>query len=166
VELVPCLVTKTFAVLETSIQLSNYRDKLRAYLNDENAIEHLAIQLIIRDAGTATALERGITEKAPMVRLNGISSHWIDRYFRIKRERLFEALRTNIVPKCKKIHTWEGRKCQKVCSVREHCKLLGKDGEDYETYSMANSNGDTNSDQRCSEGCSGTHDDQPRPSTI
>lgn len=118
------IATKAIALLETSIQMSNYRDKLLEILPSGYTVKNMAVQVISRDSGLLVSTKRGIEEKAPLIPVNGISKHWIDKYLRRKRELLFEAIKKDYAPKCRKRDTWFGRKCAGICEVAEICNSL------------------------------------------
>ena len=118
------IATRGTTLLDFSIQLSNYRDKLKAVLPEGYTVKRLAIQFIARDGGLMVSTKRGIEQKAPLVPVNGISSHWIRKYFARKRELLFKALQDDHSPICRHRERWYGRKCQQYCDVREACIML------------------------------------------
>jgi hypothetical protein len=114
--------TRAVALLETSIQLSNYRDKLRKILPEGYAVKKMAVQVISRDSGLMVSTQRGIEEKAPLLPVNGISSYWVSKYLSRKKELLLTYLDKNkIPPLCRKKETWNGKKCQQYCEVKEQC---------------------------------------------
>jgi hypothetical protein len=117
-------VTRTIGILETSIQMSNYRDKLKEILPNGYTVKNMAVQVISRDAGLMVSAMRHIEEKAPLIPVNGISKHWIDRYLSRKKELLFDALEQDYSPLCRKRDRWDGRKCPKYCDVSEACQHI------------------------------------------
>jgi hypothetical protein len=118
------IVTKTIGIFETSIQMSNYRDKLKEILPNGYTVKNMAVQVISRDAGLMVSAMRHIEEKAPLIPVNGISKHWIDRYLRRKRDLLFGALEQDYSPLCRKRDRWYGRKCINYCDVSEACQQI------------------------------------------
>ena len=118
-------VTKTIGIFETSIQMSNYRDKLKEILPNGYSVKNMAIQIISRDSGLMVSAIRKIEERAPLISVNGISKHWIDRYLQRKRDLLFEALEQDVSPLCRKRDRWYGRKCLNYCDVKEQCQGIG-----------------------------------------
>jgi hypothetical protein len=124
------VVTKALGIFETSIQMSNYRDKLKQILPNGYTVKNMAVQVISRDAGLMVSAMRHIEEKAPLIPVNGISKHWIDRYLQRKRDLLFEALENDYSPVCRKRERWDGRKCQKYCDVSEACQQVGGCADD------------------------------------
>lgn len=115
---------KRASLLETSIQLSYYRDILKGHLPEGYDIKQIAVQVIARDSGTWISLSRGIMEKSPLIILHGVSPHWVQRYLKRKRELLFKALEDNYAPRCRKTETWHGRKCNGYCEVAEICSSI------------------------------------------
>ena len=131
------IATKASALLETSIQLSNYRDKLKRILPKGYTVKSMAVQVISRDGGLMVSIKRGIEEKAPLIPVNGVSQHWTDRYLRRKREMLFAALKENYAPPCRQRERWFGRKCIDICEVREQCRALPEQASNQTITAMA-----------------------------
>jgi hypothetical protein len=117
-----------FLRLQYSYQItgiSSYR-----YFPSGYTVKNMAIQVISRDSGLMISTMRGIEEKAPLIPVNGISRHWIEKYLRRKRDLLLEALSKDYAPKCRKRETWYGRKCADYCEVNEICTTIdGKEGK-------------------------------------
>lgn len=118
-------VTKTIGLFETAIQMSNYRDKLMQILPEGYRVKNMAVQVISRDSGLMINAMRGLTEKAPLIPVNGISKHWIDKYLSAKKALLIEALDREYSPLCRKRERWDGRKCNGFCDVKDHCQQVG-----------------------------------------
>jgi len=135
-----CDVTRTFGVLETSIQLSDYRDKIRRILPEGYEVRKLGIQAICRDSGLGIQKERGIKEKAPLIPVNGVSSHWVQAYLQRKRELLLMAIEKEHTAPCRRSSRWYPSepskptfkeiltclKCSKYCTVKSFCKEVGE----------------------------------------
>ena len=127
------LVTRGLALLDTSIQLSNYRDKLLTILPEGYAVKKMAVQVISRDAGLMVSKMRKIEVNAPVIPINGVSKRWVDRYMRRKRELLLEALETKKARVCSVRERWAynknkvGRKCKSFCDVRGYCPNYKED---------------------------------------
>lgn len=118
------IATRADALLETSIQISDYRDKLLKILPGGYTVKKMAIQIISRDSGLMISAQRGIQEKAPLVPVNGVSSHWKTKYLKRKKELLLYYLNTKTVPPlCRRRESWNGRKCKDICEVREQCLM-------------------------------------------
>lgn len=114
------------SLLQTSIQLSYYRDILKEHLPEGYSIKKLAVQVINRDGGTWISFSRGISERSPLIILHGVSSHWVKKYLSKKRQMLEQALKNDYAPLCRRIETWNGKKCKGFCDVSEICEFLGK----------------------------------------
>jgi len=118
------IAERATSLLDTSIQLSNYRDKLMSVLPKGYTVKRMCVQAVSRDGGLMVSAQRGIEENAPLIPVNGISKHWVDRYLRKKRELLLEALKNDEVPPpCRRRETWDGKKCTRFCEVRDNCLL-------------------------------------------
>jgi len=86
-------------------------------------VHMMAIEALCRDGGTYIAKNRGITFNGALIPVNHISDHWIKKYMKTKAEALHKALQTGeIPPQCKPRETWNGRKCEKYCSVKKACQ--------------------------------------------
>ena len=117
--------TRATSILDVSIQMSNYRDKLKMILPEGFTVKKMVVQAICRDQSTLISQQRGITENAPLVPVNGVSIHWVRKYLGRKRDLLINALNNNELPNlCRRRETWDGRKCQKYCEVRDNCLSL------------------------------------------
>ena len=107
-------------VREYSLQLNAYR-----YLLEREGfpVGRMCVQLIVRDAGLEAAQRRGIDRGSYLITINRISDRWIERYFKLKARRLYEALWTGRMPgTCRSNERWHGdRKCLSFCEVRENC---------------------------------------------
>lgn len=112
------------SLLQTSIQLSYYRDVLKEHLPEGYTVKKLAVQVINRDGGTWVSRSRGIVERSPLILINGVSSHWVKKYLNRKKELLEEALKKDYAPPCRRTDSWGGRKCNGYCDVAEICKTI------------------------------------------
>jgi hypothetical protein len=118
------IASKAEALLDTSIQMSNYRDKLLRVLPRGYTVKSMAVQVISRDSGLMVSIRRGIEEKAPVIPIHGISRHWVDRYLNRKKSLLLDALKNDYAPLCRKRERWFGKKCLNYCEVQEQCMSL------------------------------------------
>ena len=57
-------------------------------------VGRMVVQLLVRDAGLEVASRRGVGQTAYVIEINRISDRWIERYFKVKARRLYEALWT------------------------------------------------------------------------
>ena len=106
--------------LDWAIQLNDYRIKLE-YCGFK--VQQMAIEALIRDGGTYMATGRGIDFNGTLIPINRISDSWVKRYMKKKANDLEAALELSILPKkCKPRETWNGRKCERYCNVKESCE--------------------------------------------
>ena len=105
---------------EWALQLNAYR-----YLLEREGfpVGRMVVQLLVRDAGLEVANRRGIDRGGYLIEINRISDRWIERYFKLKSRRLYEALWTGLTPgTCRSNERWQGdRKCRDYCEVRGSC---------------------------------------------
>ena len=119
-------------VREWALQLNAYR-----YLLEREGfpVGRMVVQLLVRDAGLEVANRRGIDRGGYLIEINRISDRWIERYFKLKSRRLYEALWTGRTPgTCRSNERWQGdRKCRFYCEVRGSCdyaqSLISKEKE-------------------------------------
>ena len=106
-------------VKEWALQLNAYRCLLE---QEGYVVDRMIVQLLVRDAGLEVASRRGIDRGAYIVVVNRISNIWIDRYFKMKARKLYEALWTGKIPgTCRTSERWNDRKCLDYCEVRGSC---------------------------------------------
>jgi hypothetical protein len=107
-------------VREWALQLNAYR-----YLLEKEGfpVGRMVVELLVRDAGLEVAGRRGIDRAGYVIEIHRISDIWIERYFKLKARRLFEALWTKQIPgTCRSNERWQNdRKCRDCCEVRGAC---------------------------------------------
>ena len=109
-------------LLEWAIQVNYYR-----YLLEQHSfpVDEMYIQIYVRDYSVRMASERNIDRPIYLLKINKISDHWLRKYFKAKKNRLEEALKTGVVPDfCSTRENWNGRKCESYCDVYEQCKHI------------------------------------------
>ena len=85
-------------------------------------VGRMVVQLLVRDAGLEVAQRRGIDRAGYIIEINRISDRWVERYFKLKAHRLYEALWTGRMPgTCRSNERWNDRKCKDFCEVRGSC---------------------------------------------
>ena len=106
-------------IFEWALQLNAYRYLLE---REDFPVQRMVVQLLVRDAGLEVASRRSIDRTAYVIEINKISDIWIERYFKLKSKRLFEALWTGRMPgTCRTNERWQDRKCKDYCEVRLSC---------------------------------------------
>lgn len=110
------------SLLDWAIQVNYYRILLEKH---NFPVDEMYIQIYVRDFSLRMAAERNITKPVYLLKINKISDVWLERYFRVKRDRLAYAIANGEVPSfCSSKESWNGRKCEQYCDVYEECKNL------------------------------------------
>jgi len=111
---------------EYDMQLNMYR----IMLEDAGfTVDKMQLVFLVRDGGTFMAEDRGITRKSYLVDVPRLDDCQTWEYFLDKKIKLQNALQNASLPeKCSDRETWDGVKCEKFCSVREHCPFVKKGG--------------------------------------
>jgi hypothetical protein len=112
--------------LDWAIQMNDYRMKLEKCGFPVNI---MAIEALCRDGNTYIAQSRGIDFNGTLIPINRISDHWVKRYMQMKADALHKSLETGYAPKCRKRETWNRRKCDGYCNVREACERMERSAE-------------------------------------
>jgi hypothetical protein len=106
-------------------QLNDYRMKLES---EGYPVDSMICEILVRDAGTKVAKERGITTNAILVRINRISDRWLSRYMQKKADDLHKYLASEeLPPRCRPKERWynpknkKSKKCAEYCDVRKVC---------------------------------------------
>jgi len=89
-------------------------------------IDRLMVFFVPRDGGLQIARERGITENMYYVEIPRLSDEIVLDYFERKRIAGEEAMANKrLPPVCNSVESWDGRKCQQYCDVKEACAKIG-----------------------------------------
>ena len=105
---------------DVTLQLNAYRIMLE---NQGYPVKQMFVELIVRDAGTWIAKDRGIEQNAMLVKVNKVSDNHVQKFFLAKARRLLDSLHSNkMPPPCRPIETWGGLKCKAFCNVRGFCE--------------------------------------------
>jgi len=112
------------------LQLNIYRYIYTKKLNYN--ITKLKIFFIVRDGGTSIALSRGVTRNTYTVDIPLMTTDEIENFIVEKGHKLWARLkkyyyehRIDVPPMCNAKETWDGRKCESYCPVRDICKNIG-----------------------------------------
>ena len=88
-------------------------------------VKAMKLQMNIRDAGTFTAIARGVDKNIYFINIPVVDNDEIVSYFTAKRDELLKHLNSNTTPpKCTNEETWQGKKCEKYCEVRTLCPYI------------------------------------------
>lgn len=85
-------------------------------------VDKMCIQITLRDGGLAVSRDKGLDKNIYLIEVPKYSDEVLENKFLKARDELLEALATNNLPqKCSSEQTWNGRKCQSYCDVRNLC---------------------------------------------
>ena len=108
-------------------QINFYRLMLEENGYDVN---NMYLQMTIRDGGVHAAKSRGVYDNIYLVEVPYINNEVLKRKFLDKRDILISSLETKTVPTmCTPEETWDGRKCESYCPVREVCPYMENNNE-------------------------------------
>jgi len=120
--------TKIIEPLEVDIraetlQLNRYRIMFEA---GGFPISRMQIQAIPRDGGTFVAINRGIDRKIYLIPIKRMVNNDVLEFYRKLSEQVQEAFDTGYTRKCTPWESWDGRRCDKYCEVREACFAMSR----------------------------------------
>jgi hypothetical protein len=100
------------------MQLNDYRIKVEpcGFL-----ISLMQIQATVRDGGTLTAKQRGITENIYLIPVKRLEDEMVREYFARKSQALIEAIKTGYAPVCNEQERWDDKRCLNYCEVWKYC---------------------------------------------
>ena len=102
------------------IQLNDYRMKLEAA---GFPVQQMVIEVLARDGNTYMARNRGIEQNGVLISIKRLEDGFIITYLKAKRGSLIGALENGNIPSpCDARESWEGRKCERYCRVKEACQ--------------------------------------------
>lgn len=115
------------ALFEVVLQMHQYKILLKQKY-PQIPIENLAIQVVSRETNLRQAEQKGLQQGSPLILLPQISDEAVSYYFEIKSEKLKLALSEDWAPLCSRRETWDTKKCQRYCDVKEICYCMPIDG--------------------------------------
>lgn len=107
---------------EWIMQLNCYK---YLYEQTDDPITELAIFMIVRDAGTMEAKNRGIMRPFYKVSIPILETEVVRNYIESRSKAIQKYFISNTLPPlCDKIYTWDGRKCcSEYCAVYNNCRM-------------------------------------------
>lgn len=100
-------------------QLNWYRHLLTM---SGHEVDKMYIQVTLRDGGLAVSRDKGLDNNIYLIEVPKYDDEVLENRFLKARDELLEALNTDNIPqKCSSEETWNGRKCQSYCDVRNLC---------------------------------------------
>ena len=106
---------------EWTLQTNRYA----IWLEDSNRpVEKIKIEVILRDGGTMSARNYGIEKKIEIIEIPILNRDYILHYFERKRKMLMLAIALSWAPICNDIDSWNGKKCDGFCPVKEWCDKM------------------------------------------
>ena len=108
-------------------QINFYRLMLE---NNGYPVDNMYVQMTIRDGGVHAAKSRGIYNNIYLVKVPYINDDILRNKFLDKKDALVHSLDRKTVPTmCTPEETWDGRKCENYCPVREVCPYMENNNE-------------------------------------
>ena len=93
-------------------------------------VDNMYVQMTIRDGGVHAAVSRGVQNNIYLVEVPSINDDILRKRFLEKRDMLISSLENKITPTmCTPEETWDGRKCERYCPVREVCPYMENNNE-------------------------------------
>ena len=93
-------------------------------------VNNMYLQMTIRDGGVHAAKSRGVYNNIYLVEVPYINDDVLRKKFLDKRDILISSLESKTVPTmCTPEETWDGRKCERYCPVREVCPYMENNNE-------------------------------------
>tara|TARA_R110002020_G_scaffold58750_5_gene160982 strand:- start:122 stop:994 length:873 start_codon:yes stop_codon:yes gene_type:complete len=91
-------------------------------------VDNMYLQMTIRDGGVHAAMSRGIYKNIYLVEIPTINNDVLEERFLEKRDTLVSSLENKKQPEmCTPEETWNGRKCERYCPVREVCPHIERE---------------------------------------
>lgn len=109
-----------------------YQVNMYRYLLEKKGhkVKTMKLQMNVRDAGTMSALSRGVDKNIYFVDIPFVDNDKIVSYFTDKRDALLKHLEDKTIPRrCNDEESWQGKKCEKYCEVRTLCPYISGVGE-------------------------------------
>lgn len=113
---------KLVDMLEVELQLNKYRVELEKQLGI--IVDRMQIQVTVRDGGLWSATKSGITENMYLIPVSKMADEEVEKYFNKKAKDLGIALACGWTEKCSDWESWSGKRCEKICEVREQCRRI------------------------------------------
>jgi len=136
------------SIPETELQINRYRYAIEKAMGI--TISKMKVFCIARDGGTFAARNNGVFKNTFFIDIKELDPVHVQTYFTQKRDALLNALndyensytakhgkswqegepddeliKELAPPICNKVENWDGRRCEKYCSVSEACSKLG-----------------------------------------
>lgn len=103
------------------LQLNRYRYFFNSY---GFPISQMQIMAIPRDGNTYIAKSRGIDQNLYMIPVPFISDAEVLKFYRDLQSEIDQAFHTGWIRRCNSWESWEGRRCQGYCEVKEACDAM------------------------------------------
>jgi len=85
-------------------------------------VDNMYIQITLRDGGLAVARDKGLDKHIYLIKVPKYDNQILESRFLKSRDELVKAIKTDNLPqKCSNEQTWNGKKCQSYCDVRNLC---------------------------------------------
>ena len=120
-------------------QLNRYRMFFEKY---NFPISQMRIQVVSRDGKTYVATNRGIERNIYIIPIKRLPDEEVNNFYRILQGEVDEAFIGGYARLCNDWESWEGRRCDGYCEVKEHCmEMSKKNNEKWEIIKKGEGNG-------------------------
>ena len=110
-------------MLETEIQINRYRI---LFESSGFNISRMQIQACVRDGGTYIAKSRGIEKNMYLIPVKRLPDQYVLDYYKTLSKEIEQADETGYTRKCDSWESWDGRRCNGYCDVKQYCDEMGE----------------------------------------
>jgi hypothetical protein len=102
-------------------------NKYRMFFNKQRFIpSKLQLSVYVRDGGTAIAYARGINKNLYLIPIPFMPDASVNSYYANLRDKVAHTFATDYAPKCGAWESWDGKRCDGWCEVKEACERMGE----------------------------------------
>ena len=111
-------------IKETELQLNRYR----IFFEEHGfPISRIQVQAIPRDGGTHIAINRGIDKNLYIIPIKRLPTKDVLNFYQRLSNEVNEAFKIGYARLCNNWESWDKRRCEKYCEIKEACVQMSKD---------------------------------------